>query len=255
MNKFALRNFLPKSLSIPLWGNRELWGLQINEADPCWQEWLKSYGDFYKENQRTGVGTKINDAGYSVMSQIDLTDKTVLEIGPGDIRHIQYWRGLPRDYFIADVSQLMMQQAQNRLKNKGVNYHSIMLERLQNLPIPSNSIDVIISFYSLEHLYPLTSYLTDMHRVLKPGGTMIGAIPTEGGFAWGLGQMLTSRRWFKKNTSIDPDKIICWEHPNFADDIIATLDDHFQQQKLLFWPMRLQVLDINLIIQFRYTKI
>ncbi|MFA7351313.1 MAG: class I SAM-dependent methyltransferase [Methylotenera sp.] len=254
MLKLALRKWLPNRLYVPLWGDRLRWGLTINEADPCWQEWQKTYGDFYRENQREGIGTKINDAGYSVMSQIDLTGKTVLEIGAGDIRHIQYWQGLPREYILADVNQEMMNKAQNRLDEKGVNYRSILLERSQNLPIPSNSVDVIVSFYSLEHLYPLAPYLADMYRVLKPGGTLIGAIPSEGGFAWGAGRMITSRRWFKKNTTIDPDKIICWEHPNFADEIISALDKQFQRQQLLWWPMRLPVLDINLIIQYCYTK-
>jgi len=255
MSRFTLRNLLPKKLCVPLWGDRARWGLTINKADPCWKEWKKTYGDFYRENQREGIGRQINDAGYSVMSQIDLTGKTVLEIGAGDIRHIQYWQGLPGEYILVDVNQEMMGKAQHRLNEKGVNYTSILVDRSQSLPTPSNSVDVIVSFYSLEHLYPLAPYLADMHRVLKPGGTLIGSIPAEGGLAWGAGRMLTSRRWFKKNTTINPDKIICWEHPNFADDIIAALDKQFQRQRLHWWPMRLSVLDINLIIQYCYTKI
>lgn len=254
MFRFALRNWLPNKLCIPLWGDRARWGLSIDEADPCWKLWQKSYSDFYRENQREGVGTRINDAGYSVMSQIDMTGKTVLEIGAGDIRHIQYWQGMPEEYILADVNQEMMQKAQERLSEKKVNYRSILLERTQNLPIASNSVDVIVSFYSLEHLYPLSPYLVDMHRVLKSGGVLIGAIPAEGGFAWGLGRMLTSRRWFKKNTKIDPDKIICWEHPNYADDIIAALDKQFQREKLRWWPLKLPMPDINLIIQYYYKK-
>ncbi len=255
MFRFALRNWLPNKLCIPLWGDRVRWGLSIDEADPCWKLWQKAYGDFYQENQREGVGTRINDAGYSVMSQIDMTGKTVLEIGAGDIRHIRYWNGTPEEYILADVNQEMMQIAQKRLSEKKVNYRSVLLERTQNLPIASSSVDVIVSFYSLEHLYPLSPYLIDMHRVLKSGGVLIGAIPAEGGIAWGVGRMLTSRRWFKKNTKIDPDKIICWEHPNYADDIVSALDKQFQRKKLHWWPLQVAVLDINLIIQYCYKKI
>ena len=39
--------------------------------------------------------------------------------------------------------------------------------------------------------------------------------------------MLTSRRWMKKNTNIDPDKIIYWEHPNFVSNIKFHLDNIF----------------------------
>jgi len=94
-----------------------------------------------------------------------------------------------------------------------------------------------------------------MHRVLKPGGILIGAIPAEGGIAWGGGRTLTSRRWFKRKTQINPDKIICWEHPNFADHIIIELDKLFQRKSLFYWPLPLlPLLDINLIIRFHYQK-
>ena len=93
-----------------------------------------------------------------------------------------------------------------------------------------------------------------MNRVLKPGGILVGAIPAEGGLGWGLGRALTSRRWFKKNTSINPDKIICWEHPNFADTIIKELDRVFKLQKISQWPLRIPIIDINLIIKIIYKK-
>lgn len=229
-------------------------GLTINYHDPCWQEWQKTYSEFYTANQRAGIGTTVNDAGYRVMSFIDLTGKRVLEIGAGDIRHIKYWRGSPKEYLLLDVNREMMEKAEQRLSQNGITSRSILLERQQNLPLEDASVDVIVSFYSLEHLYPLDAYLEEMRRVLVPGGTVIGAIPAEGGLAWGGGRMITSRRWFKKNTTINPDKIICWEHPNFADDIIAALDGQFQHQQLYWWPMRLPLLDINLIIQFLYAK-
>jgi hypothetical protein len=37
---------------------------------------------------------------------------------------------------------------------------------------------------------------------------------------WGLGRMVTSRRWFKAHTTIDLNKLICWEHPNFAPTVL-----------------------------------
>lgn len=254
MPTFALRNLLPNYFRALLWGDREKFGLTIDTSDPCWQEWQTTYGRFYNENQREGIGTQVNDAGYRVMSQIDLTGKTVLEIGAGDIRHIRHWNGSPDEYILADVSQEMMAKAERRLVEKGIAFRSILVDRERSLPLDDDTVDVIVSFYSLEHLYPLTPYLMDMHRVLKPGGILIGAIPAEGGFAWGAGRLLTSRRWLKKNTTIDPDKIICWEHPNFADDILAALDCLFKRQRQFWWPMRLPILDVNLIIQFRYSK-
>ncbi len=255
MLKFAIRNWLPYRLRIPLWGDREKWGLMPNVTDPCWREWEQTYLDFYAANQRTCVGTTVNDAGYRVMSWIDMKGKRVLEIGPGDIRHMQFWNGRPSEYVLADIHEGMLEKAARKLEAGGVACRPLLLRRGEPLPIGDASVDVVVSFYSLEHIHPLGSYLEQISRVLRPDGYLIGAIPAEGGLAWGLGRMLTSRRWFKKNTTIDPDKIICWEHPNFTDDIINELDRHFVRPRLAFWPMRfLPFIDANLIIRLLYQK-
>jgi SAM-dependent methyltransferase len=149
----------------------------------------------------------------------------------------------------------MMAFARDRLNEAGINHSTLLVERNQALSLADASVDVIVSFYSLEHLYPLRPYLDEMLRVLRPGGILIGAIPAEGGLAWGLGRMLTSRRWFKKNTGIVPDKIICWEHPNFADEIVDELDQAFQRETLAHWPLPwLPLLDLNLVIRYMYRK-
>ena len=59
----------------------------------------------------------------------------------------------------------------------------------------------------MEHVYELDSYVKELKRVLKPGGLLVGSVPTEGGIAWGIGRYLTSRRYVRKNMSFDYDKI------------------------------------------------
>ena len=249
------RKWMPRYFSNILWGARERWGLEAVKDDPCWIEWQKTYEIFYSANQREGFGTKVNDGGYKVMKSIDLSGKTVLEIGAGDVRHLKYINGMPKEYIIADNLESMMNLAKNKLKKNSIPHRSVLVKSNQALPIEDASIDVIVSFYSLEHLHPLENYLEDMYRALKPGGMLVGAIPTEGGFAWGLGRVLTSRRWIKRNTSIDYDKIICWEHPNFADYLISQMDKLFVRKSTKFWPFSLlPLLDINLILSFKYIK-
>lgn len=255
--KCCTRNLLPCSISRILWGDRKRWGLVIQEDDPCWKEWTQTYLDFYEANQRNGVGIFVNNAGYKVMSNVDLSNKTVLEIGAGDIRHINFWQGgKPSEYIIADVQKAMLDKAVLILSDASVPTRCLHVEReMKTVPLKDNSVDIIISFYSLEHIFPLGLYLEDLHRLLRPGGMLIGAIPAEGGLAWGLGRSLTSRRWLKTNTSIDPDKIICWEHPNFGDDILKLLDKFFIRKHISYWPLPfVPLLDVNLVIRFIYEK-
>ena len=148
-----------------------------------------------------------------------------------------------------------MEAATEILTGISTNFESFLIQRNEKLPIPKNSVDVIVTFYSLEHLHPLEDYLEDMKYYLKPDGVVVGAVPTEGGLLWGVGRYLTSRRWLHKNTKINYDKLICWEHPNFCDQIIRQLDNNFQRLKLKSWPLnKLPLLDANLTFSFCYKN-
>lgn len=255
MRQPLIRNVLPQSIGTALWGDRERWGLEIRYDDACWQAWQVAYTAFYAANQRAGIGTIVNDAGYRVMREVDLSGKTVLEIGPGDIRHVSSWLGKPAEYILADVHGEMLVKGVEKLRASGIASRALLLERGNALPLGERVVDVVVSFYSLEHIYPLRPYLSEISRVLRPGGLLVGAIPAEGGLAWGAGRFFTSRRWFKKHTEIDPDKIICWEHPNFADTILADLDATFVRKRVSWWPLRsIPSLDLNLIIRLIYRK-
>jgi SAM-dependent methyltransferase len=250
-----IRTWLPQRLRAPLWGDRERHGLVIRSDDPCWVEWRRTSLAFYEANQRAGIGTRINDAGYRVMSRVDLAGARVLEIGAGDIRHIPFWRGRPAEYLLADVDAAMLAKARTRLEEAGVAHRAFEVQRGGGLALADGSVDVVVSFYSLEHLYPLAPYVRELHRVLRPGGVLVGAIPAEGGLAWGLGRLVTSRRWLKRHTTIDPDKIICWEHPNYADAVLGALGAEFEREHLSLWPLPwLPLHDLNLIIRLVYRR-
>lgn len=244
---------LPAFLAIPLFGDRKRFGSEIRKDDPDWIAWQGFYMNFYMQTQKQGIGEIVNDAGYSILGKIDLTNKCVLEIGPGILPHSRFWKGKPAHYAIVDNQDKLLDISSQVLEAKDVPY-SRHLTNSYRLPFHDREFDVVISFYSLEHLYPLNLYLQEMKRVLRPDGILIGAIPAEGGFAWGLGRYLTSRRYIKKNASFDPDKIICWEHPNFAESILESLDSEFVPGQKIFWPLALSLIDLNLVISFVYRR-
>jgi ubiquinone/menaquinone biosynthesis C-methylase UbiE len=242
-------------MSGALWGQRERWGPVPDTADSTWLEWCDMSGRFYDETQQRGVGRLVNDAGYKVMRRIDLDGRTLLEIGPGSIRHAKYWVGTPQRVHLVDVDQHMAERGASALRRIGVDHTVHVVDAGQRLPLDDSSVDVVVAFYSLEHIYPLVPQLREFARVLTPGGVLIGAIPTEGGLAWGLGRLLTSRRWLRRNTSIDPDKLICWEHPNFADQVLRDLGDEFEPEHTQVWPIRpIRMIDVNLIISFVHRR-
>ncbi len=123
-----IRNILPRKLRAPLWGDRERWGLTPDLDDPSWQEWQTTYTKCYLETQREGIGTSVNNAGYKIISKIDLSGKRILEIGAGDIRHMKYWRGKPAEYVLADNLEGMMDFAKRLLMERAVPFNSLYVE-------------------------------------------------------------------------------------------------------------------------------
>ena len=243
-------------MSKPLFGDRKRFGLSVQSEDPDWKEWGKRYLDFYYVNQKASVGKVVNDAGYEVLRSVSMDQKRILEIGPGDIPHFRFWNGKPQRYVMADISNDMLAKSEVTLRKNKIPYEMIHLARkdANKLPFPDKSFDMILSFYSLEHIADLSMYVDELIRVLTPGGILVGAIPCEGGLGWGLGRFITSRRWLLKNTTIDPDKIICWEHPGFADQILDVLQKRLNEKYLSFWPLKIALVDFNLVIKFIYER-
>lgn len=248
---------LPSVFSVPLFGDRKKYGKTPDYTDICWKEWKEIQSRFY-ENMGEGsrVGKLIDHAGYKVVERIDFGGKNVLEIGPGQISHLKYWKSEPENFTLLDIDVQMLERGVRSLEEKGIKCEKVLLPALSNgrLPFEDKTFDIILSFYSLEHLHPLQLYLDEIKRVLKVGGKLAGAIPAEGGLAWGAGRMLTTRRWMKNNTNINYDKLICWEHPNFADQILNDCHGLFDLEYCDFWPLKLSILDINLICKFIYER-
>lgn len=253
-----IRKLILYQLYKKIWGDRKRFGVRPDVNDPDWKVWLeKGFTDFYQSTQQKGIGNWVCKLAYPAVSRVDFNGNTVLEIGPGQIRHLDYMRSEPRKYVICDVEEKCLMMSKRKLDEAGILNETILLDTGSGLPLPfpNESFDIILSFNTLEHLYPLDDYLSEMNRILRRGGQIVGGIPCEGGLAWGLGRFLTTRRYVHKNYSINYDKIICWEHPNFADFIIERLDTHFERERLKLHPFSWLPMDFNLVTSFIYGRI
>lgn len=56
----------------------------------------------FGDNQKGSIGTTVNHFGFKIMSQIDLANKIVLEVGPG---RIDYNETIPQKYILADINK------------------------------------------------------------------------------------------------------------------------------------------------------
>ena len=247
--------YLPYFIFKPLFGDRKKYGLQTDFNDKDFRKWQdECYLEFYNDNQNGSIGTIVNHFGFKIMKGVDLTDKTILEVGPGSIKHLDYNSSKPKQYILADINKDFLDISSKRLKQYGIeNIETIQVEGL-TIPLKDNVVDVLVTFHQLEHIYELDTYLQELKRILKPNGVLIGAVPTEGGVAWGFGRFLTSRRYVKKNMDFDYDKIICWEHPNFVNKIKTLLDKNFTNNKSIKKAFGMLPMDFNLSWSFEYRN-
>lgn len=255
MRYSCLGELLPSFLLEPLFGDRERYGRLYDPSDSDWLEWLRVRVRFYHESQKRSVGALVNNAGYQVMRRLEFAGKRVLEIGPGDIQHLDYWKGKPENYCLVDIQEEMLIRSASRLEKVDIPHECFLVERDETaLPFEDGEFDYVVSFYCLEHFFEIGDSLREFLRVLRPGGKLVGAIPAEGGLARGLGRFLTSRRWLINHSNLNPDKIICWEHPNFAPDVIEALGSRMKCVHLSFWPLTIPSIDLNLVLRFIFEK-
>lgn len=250
-----IRNFLPYFIYRRLFGDRIKYKTRIKTNDKDWKLWMKHIEKIYSIRETSLPGIIVNYFSYNILKSINLKNKTILEIGPGNLLHSKFWLNKPKKYFLLDSNLKYLEISNNKLNKRDIKAIKLKVNN-NNFKIKqkSNSVDIVISFFSLEHIYNLNTCIKEISRILKKNGLLIFAIPNEGSFAWGFSRYLISRRWMKKNTNINYDKVICWEHPNFATRIIQSLDKNLVRIKVNKVP-NLYFDDFSLIIKGVYKKI
>jgi ubiquinone/menaquinone biosynthesis C-methylase UbiE len=218
-------------------------------GDDMWQMWLDAapriYDKIYYESNP--LVAHINNSGHV------LTEKPfgknqhfakVLEVGAGTGQHLDYVKHSYDEYVLSDISDDLLAKA--RKNHEGKDNLKFEIADATNLPYADNSFDRLVSIYNLEHLPNPHDVLQEWTRVVKTGGTISIAIPTEGSLAWNTGRYLTSRRSFKKE-GLDLDYIISREHINACYRLVALIKHYFPNVADTWYPMRLPFHHINLV--------
>lgn len=248
--------YLPYFIFKRLYGDRRKYGSRVDYSDPEFKIWKDKYFEFYKNYCEKGIGHFINHSGFKIINKLKFNSKIVLEVGPGLVDHVNYIkeREQIKQYLLADINDSFLEKSEDLLKNSGIPEVSKIKIEGRLFPLEDNSVDIVLSFSQLEHVEYLEGYLKELKRVLKPGGFIAGSIPAEGGLVWGLGRFFLSRGQVINRLKLDYDKIICWEHQNFADKIIKNLDLEFQRIVATKKPLPFLPLDLCISWSFIYKN-
>lgn len=134
--------------------------------------------------------------------------RRVLEIGVGGGEHLVYRdpsAGTER-YVGLDISPAYAEICRKKF---GI---EVVIADAAKLPFDDNSFDCVIAVAILEHVQDLEAVLSEVERVLEPGGRFLALIPTNGGFAVGAFKAIVTYPTMRLRGIRRPDLI--WNHLN-----------------------------------------
>lgn len=110
---------------------------------------------------------KINEGRKSILGRI--TEEELLEIGFGTGINLKFYPQNVKKIIGIDANNGMLQEAEKKISN-GRFKIELINQSSESLPFPDNTINAVLSTYTLCSIKEINSALEEIYRVLKPGG-------------------------------------------------------------------------------------
>ncbi len=103
--------------------------------------------------------------------------KRVLDLGCGTGYGTAGLAEVAADVTGVDIAPEAVAHARARYRADGLRFETIGPIESADLPYPDDSFDVVVSFQVIEHVRAVGRYLSEVRRVLRPGGTFLCVTP------------------------------------------------------------------------------
>lgn len=167
-----------------------------------------------------------------------------LEVGAGLGDHLRYEDLATQEYHAVELRESMA----DAIRRDFPTATTVIADCQEHLPYEDASFDRAIAIHVLEHLPNLPAALGEIDRLLKPRGVFAVVIPCEGGFGYQMGRRVTSKRAFEHRYKTSYRWFIESEHVNQAHEILYELREHFEIADITYFPTRVPLIDLNLLI-------
>lgn len=110
---------------------------------------------------------QINQGRKSILSKI--TEEKILEIGFGTGINLKFYPENVKHIIGIDANEGMLKQAEQKISQSKIKIE-IIHQSSESLPFEDESIDAVLSTYTLCSIKNVNSALKEIYRVIKPGG-------------------------------------------------------------------------------------
>lgn len=169
-------------------------------------------------------------------------DQVVIDVGCGRGAHLTYSGNRYGHYVALDDDLDSLQELRRRHPGAAV-----VVGDAGALPFVAEAVECVVSVYCLEHVQALDAALSEVERILKPGGVVLVGLPAEGGFAVRLGRRLTSQRHFGRKFGVDWLALVRREHCHDFGQVVSILRQRFAVERCRFVPFLVPPMHINAI--------
>lgn len=119
--------------------------------------------------------------------------QVVVDAGCGDGVNLRWLREEGQEVYGTDYNLTRLERAAG-----GTPVDGLALADLTDWRVASDSVDLIFCNHVLEHIDDDAAALGELHRALRPGGTLVLGTPNEGAAAWRLAYALEP--WYRSRT-------------------------------------------------------
>ena len=177
------------------------------------------------------------------------TGSRTLEVGAGLGAHARFEDLTAQDYYCMDYREEFCKSLRKSFPPEHVLCGNIE----QRLPWPDGFFDRVVVIHVLEHLRNLPAALAEIHRLLRPDGVFDVVLPCEGGLAYTIARRFSAERLFRREFKMDYTPIIRNEHVSTLAEIEVELDDWFERGSGAYFPLRVPIPTLNLVVAYRLT--
>ncbi len=167
-----------------------------------------------------------------------------IDIGAGLGEHLRYEDLTLQEYHAVELREDMAKS----IRQEFPSVVTVVADCQRRLPYDNATFDRALAIHVLEHLPDLPAALREIRRLLKPDGVLSVVIPCEGGLGYSLGRGLTVQRVFEKKYKTDYKWHVESDHVNNAREVIRELHSQFSVTDSTYFPTRLPVVDLNLLV-------